>query len=498
MLHNEPDLSPAHPDHAQEAGVLVSVEAMGAVLAQAGHRVRRLGVRADPGELMAGLQAPWRPAVVVNLCEGFGGGGSGEAAVAGIIELMGISFTGSGSRCLSLVRHKGLTKALLRGAGLPTPDWVWARAGEPFPYEALAALVAGGPVIVKPADEDASLGIGADAVVADLEGARSRVVALRARFGDVLVERYVEGREVNAGWVDGRVLPLAEVVFHPSGPQFLSYDAKWDEASDAWAATPVVCPADLEPGLAAEIARVAGAAAALVGCRDYARIDLRVDRQGRPWILEVNGNPDLGPGAGLARMVRAAGGSVEAFYLGLVEGAAARGDEGSTTAAPALRGGDVPLRALRDDDMDTLVDMLSRTRAFRPDEVEVGREVLEEAQRDGAEGHYKVRVAEHGGHPVGWTAYGLVPLSDGAWDLYWIAVDPGVQGLGVGRALIADCEADVRARGGRWVLAETSGTDAYDATCAFYRRCGYAVVSYVADFYRVGDARVTFGKRVDG
>jgi len=226
-------------------------------------------------------------------------------------------------------------------------------------------------------------------------------------------------------------------------------------------------------------------------------VDLRIDEQGRPWVLEVNGNPDIGPGAGLARMLRVAGGTVEDFYRRMVAEAGRRA-AASVVVQAETRGGSVPLRGLAPGDVEPLVAVLERTGAFRDDEVDVGREVLEEADRDGPSGHYQVRVAEHLGQPVGWTAYGLIPLSDGAWDLYWIAVDPAVQGLGVGRALIADCEADVRRRGGRWVLAETSGTDAYDATCAFYRRCGYAVVSFLGDFYRVGDARVTFGKRVDG
>src|SRR5581483_10729466 len=105
--------------------------------------------------------------VVVNLCEGLGGTGAGEASVAGLVELCGLPLTGSPPECLALVRDKARTKWLLQGAGLPTAPFVYVAAGEPLAREALKSLLAAGPCLVKPAREDASLGISQQSVVTD-------------------------------------------------------------------------------------------------------------------------------------------------------------------------------------------------------------------------------------------------------------------------------------------------------------------------------------------
>lgn len=501
VLYNEPLLPEGHPDRGQEAGVLESVHACADALAAAGMQVRTLGARADVGSVLSGLLAP-RPDVVINLCEGFGGDTAGEARVAAVLELLGLPFSGSGSTCLGLVRDKARTKALLRGAGLPTPDFVVWRAGTPLPRAEMDALVRGGPVIVKPACEDASLGIGPGSVVGEAGELLDRVRDVASRYGDVLVERFVDGRELNVAVValpKPRALPPAEIEFRPGAPRLVTYDAKWAEDSADWQATPVRCPAVLAPDLEEAVKAIGLLAFAATGCRDYARIDLRVDADGRPYVLEVNGNPDAAPSAGLARMVRAAGGTIDGFYADLARVAASRGaGRGDASPTPSRkRDSGVLVRELRRDDVEPLVAVLSATGAFRPDEVEVGREVLDEAARDGRDGHYQVLVAEDAGRPVGWAGWGLVPLTDATWDLYWIAVDPCVQGRGVGRVLLEAAEAAVRGRGGRWLLAETSGTDAYGATRAFYRGCGYQVVSDIPDFYRPGDPRVTFGRRLD-
>ena len=105
--------------------------------------------------------------------------------------------------------------------------------------------------------------------------------------------------------------------------QLVTYEAKWSPNSEADLRTPPRCPADVTPELAAEISRVALAAFRVVGCRDYARIDLRVNAEGRVFILEVNGNPDLSPSAGLARSLRAAGIDYDEFINRMTEQAAA-------------------------------------------------------------------------------------------------------------------------------------------------------------------------------
>ncbi len=191
-------------------------------------------------------------------------------------------------------------------------------------------MLAGGPVIVKPAAEDASLGIGLGSVASDLAGLTAEVLRVAQRYGDVLVERFIDGREFNAGivgWPEPRLLPLAEIEFarHLAPQQRLvTYDAKWVPDSEADRATAPRCPARVTEELAQRIGAAALGAFRAAGCRDYARVDLRVDDQEHVFILEVNGNPDISPSAGLARAIAVSGESYDAFVCGLVDQAWSR------------------------------------------------------------------------------------------------------------------------------------------------------------------------------
>lgn len=133
------------------------------------------------------------------------------------------------------------------------------------------------------------------------------------------------------------------------------------------------------------------------------------------------------------------------------------------------------------------------TRAFFDDEVEVAMELIDcgIAQRD----DYRFQVAEVDGVAVGYSCYGLVPLTDASYDLYWIVVDPRCQGQGVGRLLIQATEQAVRDLGGRMLLAETASKPEYAATRAFYDGVGYVEVARVPDFYRLGDDKIIYWKR---
>jgi D-alanine-D-alanine ligase len=325
LLYNAPSLPPDHPDFAQEAGVMEAVEAVEAALARIGHASQRLAVGPDPRSLAVEL-ARNEADLVVNLFEGLHGTGAGESQVAGLLEWLAIPFTGTGSEALALVRDKALTKWLLSGAGLPTPAFVLVTPHEPPDAVRLDALLAAGPVIVKPAHEDASLGIGQSSVVADGAALARQLDEVRRRYGAALVEQFIAGREFNLGVValpDAEMLPLAEVEFPSDGRvpwNVVTYDAKWTPTSVEFdAGTPVRCPADAAPQLAAELRRVSLAAFRLTGCRDYARVDLRVDTGGNVYLLEVNANPDISPSAGLANAMRVSGVGYDEFVGRLVE-----------------------------------------------------------------------------------------------------------------------------------------------------------------------------------
>ena len=272
--------------------------------------------------------------------------GRGEAEVAGLVELAGHALTGSPPECLALVRDKARAKWLLAGAGLPTAPFLLIAPDAPLDRQALAEFVAPGPAIVKPAHEDGSLGIGPESIARDAGSLERQVASICSRYGAALVERFIVGREFNAAVIalpEAELLPLAEIEFsgpEPPGWQIVTYEAKWSAGSAADRSTPARCPADVDAALAREISRVALAAFQSTGCRDYARIDLRVDAAGNVYVLEVNANPDIAPTAGFARALRAADIEYEAFIARLVQTAACRrsltrrASEGSSSLVP--------------------------------------------------------------------------------------------------------------------------------------------------------------------
>jgi D-alanine-D-alanine ligase len=324
LLHNDPVLPTDHPDAESEREVLEVVDVVEKYLAQAGFCISRLAVSHDPAVLLRGLRQK-KPEVVFNLFEGTGDDGSNEAAVAGLLEWMGIPFTGCPSQAMMLARNKPLTKRLLKGARLPTPEFEVVE-DLPFPRCRL-----NWPVIVKPAMQDASVGLDQGSVVSDQPSLEKRITWLLEQYGPpVLVERFIPGREFNVGIVEFpalRSLPVAEIEFADKdfGPwPIVTYDAKWKPDSPDDAATPSRCPADIPADLSTRLQEIALGAFRLLGCRDYARVDFRVSPEGRPFILEVNPNPDFHPTCGFARGLSAAGLSHSQFAIDLVQAALAR------------------------------------------------------------------------------------------------------------------------------------------------------------------------------
>ncbi len=294
--------------------ILESVEAVEAILGADGHEVVRIPVNPDARWIERVRKA--KLDLVFNLCEGVDGVAALEPAVIGVVELLGVPYTGSSSATTSLCLRKHLVNTLLDRAGLPVPRWAVARRGEPVP-------AVGFPAICKPAAEDASLGVEQRSVVRSARALADRVAAMHERWDEVVVQRYVDGREVNVGILGDRVLPIAEIDFRemPHGLwRIVSYRSKWESGSAEDLGTIPSCPADLPSILTAELAGLALAAWRTVGGEGYGRVDFRIDRAGRPWLLEVNANPDLSPGAGLARMA----GAAELDYAALVRRIAER------------------------------------------------------------------------------------------------------------------------------------------------------------------------------
>jgi len=154
------------------------------------------------------------------------------------------------------------------------------------------------------------------------------------------------------------------------------------------------------------------------------------------------------------------------------------------------------VRNLKATDVPDLIRILETTGAFSDEEVGVAVELLGIVLNDHAQQDYEVAVAEVEGRVVGYVLFGPVPLTQGTFDLYWIAVDPAAQGHGVGRNLMSYVAEKVCDRGGRLVCLETSSQGSYERTRRFYEQAGYMQESCIRDFYRPGDDRLTYVKRV--
>jgi len=309
VLHNAVGAD-ADPD---ARDVLVQVDEVSAALSALGYAPEALAVTLDLDAMTAALRR-MRPACVFNLVEAVGGHAEMIAAVPLLLEALRVPFTGAPARAMFLTQSKPFAKGWLEYHDLPTPPWLedenGSLAGRPGPTAGLA-----GQWIVKPVWEDASVGLDDASVVADFKAARKRLAACRARGGAWFAERFIDGREINVALLaDGArvtVLPVAEIRFvdFPAGkPRIVGYDAKWREDSFEYAHTPRdFALGRAEPALSERIADLAWVCWRAFGMRGYARVDLRVDAQGEPWILEVNANPCLSSDAGFAAALAEAG-----------------------------------------------------------------------------------------------------------------------------------------------------------------------------------------------
>lgn len=284
-------------------------------VAEVAGALQRLGWRVEPVPVTLNLDAfarrmeDLKPALAFNLIEALEGMGQFIHLAPTVLERMGLPYTGCDSTAIMLTSNKILAKRAMAAAGIATPAWMDDREGG-------GAVDPTGRFIVKSVWEDASIGLDAGSVVKGVSAARRRIAEMTARHGGPwFAEAYIDGREFNVAILDSgqgpEVLPVCEIAFvdfPPDHPRILDYASKWDRQSFAYANTPHVM--DLGPADAALVERLRAMALAcwrLFGLAGYARVDFRVDPQGRPWVLEVNANPCLSPDAGYPAMLERAG-----------------------------------------------------------------------------------------------------------------------------------------------------------------------------------------------
>jgi ribosomal protein S18 acetylase RimI-like enzyme len=158
----------------------------------------------------------------------------------------------------------------------------------------------------------------------------------------------------------------------------------------------------------------------------------------------------------------------------------------------------VSIRPLEPRDRGRILEIVSTTGNFTPAEIEIAMELVDEGLADPESGYFLFVAEDAEGRVTGYECHGPTPLTDGTFDLYWIAVDPQVQGGGYGRALLRFAEDDVLRRGGRLLLIETSSQESYGATIRFYEKSGYPLVARIRGFYRPGDDKLIFAKELVG
>jgi D-alanine-D-alanine ligase len=262
----------------------------------------------DPARLLADLERA-HPDAVFNLCESVGGDARMEAAVAGLLDWIGLPYTGSSPRALTLALDKPTARSVLAAHGVPVAPGVVLASGD----ESLAGVEP--PWIVKPSREDASHGIELASVTSDEAAARQRARLVIERYHQpALIERFVEGRELNVSLLgpaqEPTPLPLFEVDFSdfPAGqPRLVTYAAKWHPESPEYHGTRTIPARELGRALLRRVVETASAAYRALELRGYGRVDLRIDAAGRMVVVDVNPNPDLAPDEGIARAAAEAG-----------------------------------------------------------------------------------------------------------------------------------------------------------------------------------------------
>ena len=298
-----------------------------AILQRAGYEASGVGVTDDVSAALAELKRRGATAVF-NLCESIHGDNRFESLLPLLLDLQGISYTGSDPFALSLALRKDKVKEVLRARGVSTA------AGLLVTQADISGVSLKFPLIVKPVREDASVGISSASVVHGRDALAARVRHVIEHYRQsALVEEFVDGREIYVSML-GRVgerpqtFPFFEIDFSDmpaDRPKIVSFEGKWVEHSVEFRGTrPVRCEG-LTPALRARLAETALASFEAIELRDYARVDIRLTPDGTPFVIDVNPNCDLSDLAGgFSKAAKAGGLSYDEVILRLVELALSR------------------------------------------------------------------------------------------------------------------------------------------------------------------------------
>jgi len=248
------------------------------------------------------------PDAIFNLVESVEGNTTFEAFHAGIFDLLDIPYTGNPPQALGNCLNKTFAKQILRANGIKTPGSLTLTPHTRISQKNFSLQF---PVITKLAKEDASIGISEHSVVSSFENLKKQLKFLTSTYKqDVIVEEYIAGREFNVAVLGTDALPISEIDFKglPDHlPKIVTYEGKWISGSVYYKYTNPQCPAKLSEPQRKKIEAAALATFNALECRDYARVDIRLDKNNIPYVIEVNPNPDISTDSGFARAAKASG-----------------------------------------------------------------------------------------------------------------------------------------------------------------------------------------------
>lgn len=277
-------------------------------LKSVGFNAYSLNIKDDINLLLKHLNEE-KPDVIFNFIEIYKDNPRLEMNIVGIYELLGIPYTGAPAMGLANCQNKVLAKRLLSSAGIRIPHFFIVHVkSSKYPHRLKY------PLLVKPAFEDASVGIENESIVSSGKQLRKRIEHVLKQFNQpALVEEFIEGRELNVAVMGDkrlRVLPISEIDFSEMPDHLhniVSYQAKWDPHHESYHKTIPICPAPLPKNIEKRAKELAFRAFKVMGCRDYARVDMRLSKNNKLYVLEVNPNPDITEGAGFMRSAQHAG-----------------------------------------------------------------------------------------------------------------------------------------------------------------------------------------------
>jgi D-alanine-D-alanine ligase len=318
-----------HNANALEPPVDPIIEQLSGALRGLGHEAEPVVVDVEIDALVVAMRRQ-APDLVFNITESFHGKSALDSNIAALLNLIDYRYTGSSPSGLFLAGDKSLTKKVLSFHSIQTPEFATLYRG--------AVDWAGDlsfPVIVKPPQEDASLGITAASVVHEIKDLFARIDELQSEYKTaVLVEQFIEGREFYVavlGNANPEALPIIEMDFSglpPDHPRIASWNAKWGEDGEGsgaeFAGTRSIFPNNLTEELIGRMQGIAIEAFNALRLRDYARIDLRVTDSGEIYVIEVNPNCYLERESEFARAAKQHGLEYEALVARIVDLAMAR------------------------------------------------------------------------------------------------------------------------------------------------------------------------------